>query len=54
LTANKLASAIQYALNPEVVAKAEELGQKLRKENGVDMAVNIIDSYLRQKNTATN
>jgi sterol 3beta-glucosyltransferase len=54
LTANKLASAIQYALNPEVVAKAEELGQKLRKENGVDRAVKIIDSFLRQKNTATN
>jgi sterol 3beta-glucosyltransferase len=54
LTADKLASAIQYALNPEVVAKAEELGQKLRKENGVDTAVKIIDSFLKQNNAVKN
>jgi sterol 3beta-glucosyltransferase len=54
LTADKLAFAIQYALDSQVVLKAEELGQKLRKENGVDTAVKIIDSYLKTNNTATN
>jgi sterol 3beta-glucosyltransferase len=49
LSADKLASAIQYALNPKIVAKAEELGQKLRKENGVYTAVTIIDNFLKTK-----
>jgi len=49
LTAEKLASAIIYSLNPKVVAKAEELGQKLRKEKGVDNAVKIIDDYIKAK-----
>jgi len=47
LTADKLASAILYALKPEIVAKAEQLGQKLRKENGVKTAVKIIDDYFK-------
>jgi sterol 3beta-glucosyltransferase len=50
LTAKKLALAIQYALNPKVVAKAEELGQKLRKENGVEKAIKVIDDFLKRKN----
>jgi sterol 3beta-glucosyltransferase len=49
LTAEKLASAIIYSLNPKIVKKAEELGQKLRKEKGVDNAVKIIDDYIKAK-----
>lgn len=49
LTAENLASAIIYSLNPKVVAKAEELGQKFRKEKGVDNAVKIIDDYIKAK-----
>jgi sterol 3beta-glucosyltransferase len=49
LTAAKLANAITYALNPQVVIRAEELGQKLRKENGVANAVCIINEYLHKR-----
>lgn len=47
LTANKLASAILYALRPEIIAKAEQLGQQLKKERGVTKAVKIIDDYIK-------
>ncbi|MDJ0588568.1 MAG: glycosyltransferase [Pleurocapsa sp. MO_226.B13] len=47
LTAERLAGAIAFALEPQVVAKASKLGEKLRKEDGVDRAVRIIDSYLK-------
>jgi sterol 3beta-glucosyltransferase len=49
LRAEKLANAIQFALKPEIVANAEEFGQKMRKENGVQTAVSIIDNYLKSK-----
>lgn len=47
LTADKLASAILYALKPEIISNAEIFGQKLRKENGVESAVSVIDDYLK-------
>jgi sterol 3beta-glucosyltransferase len=47
LTAENLASAILYSLNPEIVANADILGEKLRKENGVADAVRIIDEYIK-------
>jgi sterol 3beta-glucosyltransferase len=50
LTAGKLAAAILYALRPEIIKNAEELGQKLRKENGVSKAVSIITGYLKREN----
>ena len=50
LTADKLAAAILYALKPAIVAKAEQLGQTLRKENGVFNAVYIITQYVNNIN----
>ncbi len=49
LTAEKLASAILYALDPGVVSKADKLGKKLRKENGVGTAVKIINDYVQSR-----
>jgi len=46
LTAEKLASAILFALKPEIISNAELLGQQLKKENGVTKAVNIINEYV--------
>jgi sterol 3beta-glucosyltransferase len=48
LTANKLASAISFALQPNIIANAEKLGVKLRKENGVEKAVDVINKYLQE------
>jgi sterol 3beta-glucosyltransferase len=47
LTADKLANAILFAAAPHIVANAEELGQKLRNENGVQKAAQIIDKLMR-------
>jgi sterol 3beta-glucosyltransferase len=46
LTADKLAHAISFALAPSVIDKAQQLGQKLRQENGVQKAVQIINEFL--------
>ena len=46
LTAYKLASAIRLVQQPIIIANAEKLGQKLRKENGVKNAVKIINDYI--------
>jgi sterol 3beta-glucosyltransferase len=46
LTGEKLAAAIDYSLRPDVVAEAAALGEKLRKENGVENAVEIIKEFL--------
>jgi sterol 3beta-glucosyltransferase len=48
MTTEKLAAAIDYALRPDVVAKAAALGEKLRKENGVKNAVAIIREFLEK------
>jgi sterol 3beta-glucosyltransferase len=48
LTAEKLAAAIDYALRPDVVAEAAALGEKLRKENGVKNAVEIVKKFLEK------
>ncbi len=42
LTADKLAAAILFALQPAIVVNAEKLGAELRKENGVEKAVDVI------------
>jgi sterol 3beta-glucosyltransferase len=49
LTASKLADAIKEALNPEIVKNAEEFGKKMRKENGVEAATQIISKFLNKK-----
>ncbi|MBC7888485.1 MAG: glycosyltransferase family 1 protein [Ferruginibacter sp.] len=49
LSAVKLATAILYALTPSVIEKAAELGQQLRKENGVGTAVAIINEYVKNQ-----
>jgi sterol 3beta-glucosyltransferase len=49
LTASKLADAIKEALNPEIVKNAEEIGKKMRKENGVEAATQIISKFLNKK-----
>ena len=46
LTANNLASAILFAQQPNIISKADKLGQELRKENGVKNAVKIINDYI--------
>jgi sterol 3beta-glucosyltransferase len=45
LTADKLASAILFALQPNIIVNAEKLGVKLRKEDGVEKAVDVINKY---------
>jgi sterol 3beta-glucosyltransferase len=45
LTAEKLAAAISFALQPSIIVNAEKLGVELRKENGVENAVSIINEY---------
>ena len=46
LTADNLASAILFAQQPNIISKADKLGQELRKENGVKNAVKIINDYI--------
>lgn len=46
LNADNLAEAIQAALNQSVIAKASELGGKLREEDGVINAVGVINNFL--------
>ncbi len=48
LTADKLASAISFALQPHIIANAEKLGEDFRKENGVEKAVDLITKYLNE------
>jgi sterol 3beta-glucosyltransferase len=42
LTAGNLAAAIIYALQEEIISNAENLGAELRKENGVEKAVQFL------------
>jgi sterol 3beta-glucosyltransferase len=50
LTAPKLAEAIKYALSEKVKVKADALGEVIKKENGVNVAVSIlIDFFENQK-----
>jgi sterol 3beta-glucosyltransferase len=45
LTAGKLSKAILFALQPEIVESAKQLGEMMRKENGVGKSVEIIEKY---------
>ncbi len=49
LTANKLAEAILYCQSPNIIANAQRLGQELKNENGVQKAVQLIDSFIKGK-----
>ena len=46
LTADKLASAIRFTQQANIIANADKLGQELRKENGVKNAVKIVNDYI--------
>jgi sterol 3beta-glucosyltransferase len=46
LTANRLAAAILFAMQPAIVENAAMLGTKLRTEHGVTNAVKFINPYL--------
>ena len=46
LTADKLASAINFTQQANIITNANKLGQELRKENGVKNAVKIINDYI--------
>jgi sterol 3beta-glucosyltransferase len=48
LSAEKLAAAIQFALSQETRDAASALGQKIRSENGTEMAVKLITACLEQ------
>lgn len=49
LSANTLAAALDVALNDtQMRVRATELGEKMRSENGVRTAVNIIEGYLNK------
>jgi UDP:flavonoid glycosyltransferase YjiC (YdhE family) len=49
LTATRLASGIQEATHDKAVQqKARQIGESIRAENGVDLAVQFIDNYLRK------
>ena len=46
LTVDKLASAIHFAQQANIISNADKLGQELRKENGIANAVKIINDYI--------
>ncbi len=53
LTAKKLANAIRATItNLEIRANAEELGKKLRNEDGIRKAIAMIESIAIQRKTA--
>ena len=49
LTAGKLATAILFAQQSNIVENAKKLGHELSKENGVNNAVRIINDYITVK-----
>ena len=53
LTAETLAAALSAALQPDVVQRAAQLGESLRREQGVIRAVEVIQSYLRVSQTVS-
>ena len=51
LTAVRLTTAIKEAIsNPDLLKKAEEIGKRIRQENGVGSSVNVIEKLLRGEN----
>jgi len=50
LTAERLAEAISATADPSMRTRAEALGQKIRSEDGVTRAVEILDDYFRRYN----
>lgn len=49
LSVENLSKAIQFALQPEIVKNAYQLGQRMRKENGNTRAIDIINKYMNDK-----
>jgi sterol 3beta-glucosyltransferase len=48
LSSEKLANAIKYSLQPDIVKNAIEIGEKMRNENGLEKAVKIINDYIKE------
>ena len=49
LSAENLSKAIMFALQPEIVNAANQLGQSMRTENGMEKAIDIINKYMNDK-----
>jgi len=49
LSAENLSKAIMFALQPEIVNAANQLGQSMRTENGIEKAIDIINKYMNDK-----
>jgi UDP:flavonoid glycosyltransferase YjiC (YdhE family) len=49
LSVENLSKAIQFALQPEIVNNAYQLGQRMRTENGNTRAIDIINKYMNDK-----
>ncbi|MEJ2157153.1 MAG: hypothetical protein P8X96_17600 [Desulfobacteraceae bacterium] len=48
LTADKLATAIKETIsNPDIQRKAEDIGEKIRQEDGIGSAVTVIEEIIR-------
>jgi sterol 3beta-glucosyltransferase len=46
LTAGKLATAIQQAVNdPAIIQRADELGQRIRAEDGIRTGVQLVERF---------
>ena len=50
LSAENLSKAILHSLTPVIIKNAEQLAQKLKSENGVQKAVEIIDRFISEEN----
>ena len=51
LTAGKLAEAIRHvATNPALAQRASEIGEKIRREDGVGQAADLIERHYRDHN----
>jgi len=52
LTVKRLRDAIQVAVNrPEIKQNAALLGEKIRKENGIENALGILEQIVGEKRT---
>ena len=50
LTAENLAAAIEYALQPQTQARARELGEKIKEEKGADVGAKSFHQFLNTDN----
>ena len=53
LNADNLSKTILYCIKPVIIENAEQLGQKLKSENAVQKAVEIIDRFISEGNSSS-